>query len=123
MIGQILSHTPAWVFALFVVLLVIGACGLIWGFTSVKALVDELAQAGKHLKALAEGQPSADPVVSGEVATLLGGVSGIVGQGIALSRAVEEMARQHEAGAIGYRMDARAFPGDFGQVVHGINPW
>lgn len=96
---------------LFVVLLVIGTGGLIWGFTSVKALVDELAQAGKHLKALAEGQPSEDPVVSGEVATLLGGVSGIVGQGIALSRAVEEMARQHEAGTIDHKIPTGSLSG------------
>jgi methyl-accepting chemotaxis protein len=39
----------------------------------------------------------------------------------AVISAQREMARQHDAGLISYRMDADAFPGEYGQMVGGTN--
>ena len=108
---------------LLVALLVVGTGGLIWGFMSVKALVDELAQSEQHLKALAAGQGGAQPVVSGEVATLLDGVAGIVVQSAALTKAIEEMIRQHEAGAIDHKINAGGLAGQAasaGQLINAL---
>ena len=56
-----------------------------------------------------------------EPGQLLGSMRRMQEQLQAVIAAQREMERQHEAGIISYRMDASAFPGDYGVMVAGTN--
>ncbi|WP_449466921.1 methyl-accepting chemotaxis protein [Stenotrophomonas humi] len=56
-----------------------------------------------------------------ETGQLLGSMQGMQEQLRAVIAAQNEMARQHEAGIISHRIDASAFPGDYGVMVSETN--
>ncbi|WP_330946197.1 cache domain-containing protein, partial [Thermomonas sp. LB-4] len=56
-----------------------------------------------------------------ECGQLLGSMRGMQERIQAVLAAQREMARQHESGAISYRMDESAFPGEYGAMVAGTN--
>ena len=104
-------------------LLAAGIAGVVWGLRSVNILKSELGRVHQHLQALGAGQTAAAPATSGEVAELLQGAASVVAQGSALRSAVEEMMRQHEAGAIDHMIDAGRLVGEAasaGQVINNL---
>ena len=56
-----------------------------------------------------------------ECGQLLGSMRGMQDRIQAVLAAQREMGRQHESGAISYRMDENAFPGEYGAMVAGTN--
>ncbi len=56
-----------------------------------------------------------------EVGKLLSSMQRMQAQVQAVISAQSEMARQHDAGTISYRMDESAFPGEYGQMIHSTN--
>ncbi|KMM77588.1 chemotaxis protein [Xanthomonas sp. NCPPB 1128] len=56
-----------------------------------------------------------------ELGQLLGSLQRMQQQLRAVLDAQKEMAERHDAGQISYRMDASAFPGDYGRMVHDSN--
>ncbi|WP_269791788.1 methyl-accepting chemotaxis protein [Stenotrophomonas sp. Iso1] len=56
-----------------------------------------------------------------EVGKLLSSMQRMQTQLQAVIAAQGEMARQHDAGTISYRMDESAFPGEYGQMIHATN--
>ncbi|KAG0773663.1 hypothetical protein G6F22_014688 [Rhizopus arrhizus] len=56
-----------------------------------------------------------------EVGRLLEAMQGMRGQLQAVMAAQAEMARRHDAGELSYRMDASAFPGEYGRMVADSN--
>ncbi len=56
-----------------------------------------------------------------EVGQLLGAMARMQGQLKSVIQAQTEMARRHDAGEIGFRIDESAFPGDYGQMVRDTN--
>jgi methyl-accepting chemotaxis protein len=56
-----------------------------------------------------------------EVGRLLDAMQGMRGQLQAVMAAQAEMARRHDAGELSYRMDASAFPGEYGRMVADSN--
>ncbi|RXR02622.1 methyl-accepting chemotaxis protein [Pseudoxanthomonas composti] len=56
-----------------------------------------------------------------EIGRLLAGIDQMQGRVRTVIEAQNEMAHQHEAGAISYRIPADAFPGEFGTMVQGTN--
>ncbi|KRG62908.1 chemotaxis protein [Stenotrophomonas humi] len=56
-----------------------------------------------------------------EVGKLLSSMQRMQTQLQAVIAAQGEMARQHDAGTISYRMDESAFPGEYGQMIHSTN--
>ncbi|MCW4472659.1 methyl-accepting chemotaxis protein [Xanthomonas sp. H13-6] len=56
-----------------------------------------------------------------ELGTLLSAMQRMQAQLRSVIAAQGEMARQHDAGAISYRMDDAAFPGDYGRMVRDTN--
>ena len=56
-----------------------------------------------------------------EVGRLLESMQRMRGQLRAVMAAQGEMAQRHEAGELGYRMDAQAFPGEYGRMVEDTN--
>jgi methyl-accepting chemotaxis protein/hemoglobin-like flavoprotein/PAS domain-containing protein len=109
--------------ALLISLLAVGAASAVWGFRSVSLLAGELGRAGQHLQALASGQTAAAPAISGEVAALLRGATGVAAQSSALRVAVEEMMHKHEAGAIDHMIDSGRLGGEAaaaGQVINDL---
>ncbi len=56
-----------------------------------------------------------------EVGRLLESMQRMRGQLRAVMAAQAEMAQRHEAGELGYRMDAQAFPGEYGRMVEDTN--
>ncbi|MBO8043082.1 HAMP domain-containing protein, partial [Pseudomonas aeruginosa] len=56
-----------------------------------------------------------------EVGRLLDAMQGMRGQLQAVMAAQAEMARRHDAGELSYRMDATAFPGEYGRMVADSN--
>lgn len=88
-----------------------------------RSLVRPLAQAGAAADDIAQGRLDGNLEVRGkdEVAALLGAMRAMQSRIRAVLSAQSEMERQHEAGAISYRVDAAAFPGEFGKMVAGAN--
>ncbi|WP_313348034.1 methyl-accepting chemotaxis protein [Stenotrophomonas sp.] len=61
------------------------------------------------------------PPRNDEVGRLLESMQRMRGQLRAVMAAQSEMAQRHDAGELGYRMDAQAFPGEYGRMVDDTN--
>ncbi|WP_312705300.1 methyl-accepting chemotaxis protein [Stenotrophomonas lactitubi] len=116
--------TEAWTgtlsIAFGVLSLILGALAA-WAIT--RSLTRPLAGAVKLADGIANGRLDNVIDASGndEVTQLLKSMQRMQGQLQAVMAAQGEMARQHDDGSLGYRMDESAFPGDYGRMVHDTN--
>ncbi|MBV2210051.1 MAG: MCP four helix bundle domain-containing protein [Thermomonas sp.] len=97
--------------------------GIILATLITRSLVRPLALASKMANDIANGQLNSNIQVQGkdEVTDLLLSMRTMQNQIKSVVSAQNEMERQHEAGAISYRMDASTFPGEYGTMVEGTN--
>ncbi|WP_329843173.1 methyl-accepting chemotaxis protein [Stenotrophomonas sepilia] len=108
-------------------LLVLGGVALLVGIgASVmigRSLTGPLARAVNLAERLSKGQLDQEFRLGGrDELTQLGEAMASVRQSVQAAIGAQlQMAEQHEAGAIRYRMDASAFPGDFGRMVQATN--
>ncbi|WP_439449685.1 methyl-accepting chemotaxis protein [Stenotrophomonas sp. ATs4] len=108
-------------------LLVLGGIALLVGIgASVmigRSLTGPLARAVNLAERLSKGQLDQEFRLGGrDELTQLGEAMASVRQSVQATIGAQlQMAEQHEAGAIRYRMDASAFPGDFGRMVQATN--
>jgi len=108
-------------------LLVLGGVALLAGIgASVmigRSLTGPLARAVNLAERLSKGQLDQEFHLGGrDELTQLGEAMASVRQSVQAAIGAQlQMAEQHEAGAIRYRMDASAFPGDFGRMVQATN--
>ncbi|WP_329840389.1 methyl-accepting chemotaxis protein [Stenotrophomonas geniculata] len=108
-------------------LLVLGGVALLVGIgASVmigRSLTGPLARAVNLAERLSKGQLEQEFRLGGrDELTQLGEAMASVRQSVQATIGAQlQMAEQHEAGAIRYRMDASAFPGDFGRMVQATN--
>ncbi|HDS1136409.1 TPA: MCP four helix bundle domain-containing protein [Stenotrophomonas maltophilia] len=108
-------------------LLVLGGVALLAGIgASVmigRSLTGPLARAVNLAERLSKGQLDQEFRLGGrDELTQLGEAMASVRQSVQAAIGAQlQMAGQHEAGAIRYRMDASAFPGDFGRMVQATN--
>ncbi len=108
-------------------LLVLGGVALLAGIgASVmigRSLTGPLARAVNLAERLSKGQLDQEFRLGGrDELTQLGEAMASVRQSVQAAIGAQlQMAEQHEAGAIRYRMDDSAFPGDFGRMVQATN--
>ncbi|HEL4296380.1 TPA: HAMP domain-containing protein [Stenotrophomonas maltophilia] len=116
--------TEAWTgtlsIAFGVLSLILGALAA-WAIT--RSLTRPLQGAVKLADGIAGGRLDNVIDASGndEVTQLLRSMQRMQMQVQAVMAAQGELARQHDAGSLSYRMDESAFPGDFGRMVHETN--
>lgn len=108
-------------------LLVLGGVALLAGIAASvmigRSLTGPLAHAVNLAERLSKGQLDQEFRLGGrDELTQLGEAMASVRQSVQAAIGAQlQMAEQHEAGAIRYRMDASAFPGDFGRMVQATN--
>ena len=108
-------------------LLVLGGVALLVGIAASvmigRSLTGALARAVNLAERLSKGQLDQEFRLGGrDELTQLGEAMASVRQSVQAAIGAQlQMAEQHEAGAIRYRMDASAFPGDFGRMVQATN--
>ncbi|WP_099527729.1 methyl-accepting chemotaxis protein [Stenotrophomonas maltophilia] len=108
-------------------LLVLGGVALLVGIAASvmigRSLTGPLARAVNLAERLFKGQLDQEFRLGGrDELTQLGEAMASVRQSVQAAIGAQlQMAEQHEAGAIRYRMDASAFPGDFGRMVQATN--
>ena len=108
-------------------LLILGGVALLVGIAAslliARSLTGPLARAVGLAGRMAKGELDQDFRLGGrDELTRLGTAMATVRDNVkAAITAQLEMARQHEAGAISYRMDEAAFPGDYGRMVRATN--
>ncbi len=116
--------TESWTGTLSIVFgtlsLVLGALAA-WAIT--RSLTRPLEGAVKLADGIANGRLDSVIDASGndEVTQLLRSMQRMQAQLQAVMAAQGELARQHDAGSLSYRMDESAFPGDYGRMVHETN--
>ncbi|MBB4132216.1 methyl-accepting chemotaxis protein [Xanthomonas sp. 3075] len=101
------------------VVLVSGLLGLL----ITRSLVRPLTQATRAAEAIANGNLDNDVRTQSndETGRLLQAMDRMQGQVRNLIAAQLDMAKRHDAGEISFRMDASAFPGDFGRMTQDTN--
>ncbi|HEL3779536.1 methyl-accepting chemotaxis protein [Stenotrophomonas forensis] len=108
-------------------LLMLGGVALLAGIAASvmigRSLTGPLARAVNLAERLAKGELDQEFRLGGrDELTQLGQAMASVRQSVQAAIGAQlQMAEQHEAGAIRYRMDASAFPGDFGRMVQATN--
>ncbi len=116
--------TESWTGTLSIVFgvmsLLLGALAA-WAIT--RSLTRPLEGAVKLADGIANGRLDSVTDASGndEVTQLLRSMQRMQAQLQAVMAAQGELARQHDAGSLSYRMDESAFPGDYGRMVHETN--
>ncbi|HHA2858035.1 TPA: methyl-accepting chemotaxis protein [Stenotrophomonas maltophilia] len=116
--------TEAWTgtlsIAFGVLSLILGALAA-WAIT--RSLTRPLEGAVKLADGIANGRldNSIDASGNDEVTQLLRSMQRMQAQLQSVMAAQGELARQHDAGSLSYRMDESAFPGDYGRMVHETN--
>ena len=92
-------------------------------FVIARSVVGPLAMATRTADAIAQGKLDSAIHVTGrdEVAQLLSSMKTMQDTLGSFAAAQGEIARQHEAGAIDYRIPVEQFPGAYGQLAGGIN--
>ncbi len=116
--------TEAWTGTLS---MVFGALSLLLGslaaWAITRSLTRPLAGAVKLADGIASGRLDTAIDASGndEVTQLLKSMQRMQAQVQAVMAAQGELARQHDAGSLSYRMDESAFPGDYGRMVRETN--
>jgi len=108
-------------------LLVLGGVALLAGVAASvligRSMTGPLARAVQLAERLSKGELDQEFRLGGrDELTQLGEAMASVRQSVQAAIGAQlQMAEQHEAGAIRYRMDASAFPGDFGRMVQATN--
>ncbi|WP_426355448.1 methyl-accepting chemotaxis protein [Stenotrophomonas maltophilia] len=108
-------------------LLVLGGVALLAGIAASvligRSMTGPLARAVQLAERLSKGELDQEFRLGGrDELTQLGEAMASVRQSVQATIGAQlQMAEQHEAGAIRYRMDASAFPGDFGRMVQATN--
>ncbi|WP_303636393.1 MULTISPECIES: methyl-accepting chemotaxis protein [Stenotrophomonas] len=108
-------------------LLVLGGVALLVGIAASvligRSMTAPLARAVQLAERLSKGELDQEFRLGGrDELTQLGEAMASVRQSVQAAIGAQlQMAEQHEAGAIRYRMDASAFPGDFGRMVQATN--
>ncbi|WP_164272797.1 methyl-accepting chemotaxis protein [Stenotrophomonas sp. B1-1] len=108
-------------------LLVLGGVALLVGIAASmmigRSMTAPLARAVQLAQRLSKGELDQEFRLGGrDELTQLGEAMASVRQSVQAAIGAQlQMAEQHEAGAIRYRMDASAFPGDFGRMVQATN--
>ncbi len=108
-------------------LLVLGVVALLVGIAASvligRSMTGPLARAVQLAERLSKGELDQEFRLGGrDELTQLGEAMASVRQSVQAAIGAQlQMAEQHEAGAIRYRMDASAFPGDFGRMVQATN--
>ncbi|WDM65882.1 methyl-accepting chemotaxis protein [Stenotrophomonas forensis] len=116
--------TEAWTGTLSIAF---GVLSLILGSLAAWAITRSLTRPLEGAVKLADGIAGGrlDNVIDAsgndEVTQLLRSMQRMQMQVQAVMAAQGELARQHDAGSLSYRMDESAFPGDFGRMVHETN--
>ncbi len=107
--------------------IVFGVMSLLLGALAAWAITRSLTRPLEGAVKLADGIASGrlDSVIDAsgndEVTQLLRSMQRMQAQLQAVMAAQGELARQHDAGSLSYRMDESAFPGDYGRMVHETN--
>ncbi|MBW8773660.1 MAG: HAMP domain-containing protein [Stenotrophomonas sp.] len=107
--------------------IVFGVLSLILGSLAAWAITRSLTRPLEGAVKLADGiangrlDSSIDASGNDEVTQLLGSMQRMQAQLQSVMAAQGELARQHDAGSLSYRMDESAFPGDYGRMVHETN--
>ncbi|PPU22254.1 methyl-accepting chemotaxis protein [Xanthomonas arboricola] len=93
------------------------------GWLITRSLVRPLTQATRAAEAIANGNLDNDvrTQAKDETGRLLQAMDGMQGQIRNLITAQLDMAKRHDEGQISFRMDAGAFPGDFGRMAKDTN--
>ncbi len=108
-------------------LLALGGVALLVGVAASvligRSMTGPLARAVQLAERLSKGELDQEFRLGGrDELTQLGEAMASVRQSVQAAIGAQlQMAEQHEAGAIRYRMDASAFPGDFGRMVQATN--
>ncbi|MGE8273393.1 methyl-accepting chemotaxis protein [Stenotrophomonas sp.] len=108
-------------------LLALGGVALLVGIAASvligRSMTGPLARAVQLAERLSKGELDQEFRLGGrDELTQLGEAMASVRQSVQAAIGAQlQMAEQHEAGAIRYRMDASAFPGDFGRMVQATN--
>ncbi|WP_345778009.1 methyl-accepting chemotaxis protein [uncultured Stenotrophomonas sp.] len=99
------------------------ALGALAAWAITRSLTRPLEGAVKLADGIANGRLDSVIDASGndEVTQLLRSMQRMQAQLQAVMAAQGELARQHDAGSLSYRMDESAFPGDYGRMVHETN--
>jgi methyl-accepting chemotaxis protein-1 (serine sensor receptor) len=104
-----------------------GALSLLLGTLAAWAITRSLTRPLEGAVTLAAGiargrlDSSIDATGNDEVTQLLKSMQRMQAQLQSVMAAQGELARQHDAGSLSYRMDESAFPGDYGRMVHETN--
>ncbi len=107
--------------------IVFGVLSLILGSLAAWAITRSLTRPLEGAVTLADGiangrlDSSIDASGNDEVTQLLRSMQRMQAQLQSVMAAQGELARQHDAGSLSYRMDESAFPGDYGRMVHETN--
>ncbi|WP_262252533.1 methyl-accepting chemotaxis protein [Stenotrophomonas maltophilia] len=107
--------------------IVFGVMSLLLGALAAWAITRSLTRPLEGAVKLADGIANGrlDNVIDAsgndEVTQLLRSMQRMQAQLQAVMAAQGELARQHDAGSLSYRMDESAFPGDYGRMVHETN--
>lgn len=107
--------------------IVFGVLSLILGSLAAWAITRSLTRPLEGAVKLADGiangrlDNSIDASGNDEVTQLLRSMQRMQAQLQSVMAAQGELARQHDAGSLSYRMDESAFPGDYGRMVHETN--
>ncbi len=107
--------------------IVFGALSLLLGSLAAWAITRSLTRPLEGAVKLADGiangrlDNTIDASGNDEVTQLLRSMQRMQAQLQSVMAAQGELARQHDAGSLSYRMDESAFPGDYGRMVHETN--
>ncbi|MBN6114265.1 methyl-accepting chemotaxis protein [Xanthomonas bonasiae] len=103
------------------VIVILISCVLAWLIT--RSLTVPLSRATRAAEAIARGDLDNDvqTQATDETGRLLGAMHGMQHQLRSLIGAQLEMAKRHDAGEISHRIDAQAFPGDYGRMAAETN--
>ncbi|WP_429622491.1 methyl-accepting chemotaxis protein [Stenotrophomonas sp. AN71] len=107
--------------------IVFGVLSLILGSLAAWAITRSLTRPLEGAVTLADGiangrlDSSIDASGNDELTQLLRSMQRMQAQLQSVMAAQGELARQHDAGSLSYRMDESAFPGDYGRMVHETN--
>ncbi|MGE8288421.1 MAG: methyl-accepting chemotaxis protein [Stenotrophomonas sp.] len=116
------AHTRS-LLAVFGMLAAALALAALLGWAIIRAIMAPLGEAVRVADDVSAGKLDRriDASRRDEVGMLLSSMQRMQAQLQSVMAAQGEMARQHDAGALSYRMDESAFPGDYGQMVRATN--
>ena len=109
--------------AIIVCMLLLGLLSAVLGVVIVRAIVRPVNDALRAADDVANGRldSSIDSSRKDEVGALLASMQRVQNQLKAVIGAQNEMVREHDQGAISFRIDESRFPGEYGRMVREVN--